>query len=34
MKRVPYNQFIGFESVYLEDSFVLDIQVNFRTSNT
>lgn len=28
MQRVPYSQFRGFEYVYLEDSYVLDIQIN------
>ena len=28
MLRVPYSQFSGFENVYLEDSYVLDIHIN------
>ena len=28
MERVPYYQLRGFEYVYLEDSYVLDIQIN------
>ena len=28
MQRFPYNQFSGFENVYLEDSYLLDIQIN------
>lgn len=28
MEPIPYYQFQGFEHVYLEDSYVLDIQIN------
>lgn len=31
MQRVPYSQFAGFEKVYLEDSYVLDIQVRISS---
>lgn len=27
MQRVPYGDFVGLENVYLEDSYVLDIQI-------
>lgn len=30
MDHVPYQEFVGFENVYLEDSYVLDIRIKPR----